>query len=54
MEIDRVLLPARRHVESRPGQRRAGRHVVIVVRLRWSTAVRHFSAVIDEAADGGR
>ena len=31
MEIDRVLLsPALRRVDDRPGQRRAGRHVVIV------------------------
>ena len=31
MEIDRVLLsPAQRRVDDRPGQRRAGRHVVIV------------------------
>lgn len=31
MEIDRVLLsPARRRVDDRPGQRRAGHHVVIV------------------------
>ena len=31
MEIDRVLSsPAQRRVDDRPGQRRAGRHVVIV------------------------
>jgi hypothetical protein len=65
VEIDRVLLsPAQRRIEVRPERRRPGRHMVIegrmhrllaaarrAARLRWSTAVRHFSAVIDEAAD---
>jgi glycosyltransferase involved in cell wall biosynthesis len=40
-----ALDPARRAVLGEAARRRAAR-------LRWSTAVRHFSAVIDEAADG--
>jgi hypothetical protein len=62
MEIDQVLpSPAQRRVPGRPGQRRAGRHMVIVAwrdiaspQAAGSIAVRHFTAVIDEAADGAR
>jgi hypothetical protein len=39
-----ALDPARRAALGEAARRRAAR-------LRWSTAVRHFSAVIDEAAD---
>ena len=42
-----ALDPARRAALGEAARRRGAR-------LRWSTAVRHFSAVIDEAADGAR
>jgi glycosyltransferase involved in cell wall biosynthesis len=42
-----ALDPARRAALGGAAQRRGAR-------LRWSTAVRHFSAIIDEATDGAR